>query len=260
MYLGIDIGSITAKAVIVDENGRIMAWKVGESGFDHCQAAQSVTDDVLLSSGLAFEQINSVVATGYGRNNISFASKSVTEITCHARGAIHELPQTNMIIDIGGQDSKVIKVDSTGRVLDFCMNDRCAAGTGRFLEVMAASLKIPLEEMGAMAMAANKPAPISNVCTVFAESEVISLVASGAKRENIIRGLCRAISERVSAMARQVGLQEPIAMTGGVAYNGGVVMELEARLGAAIHVPSNPQIVGALGAALLARAERTGSK
>ncbi|MEN8135906.1 MAG: acyl-CoA dehydratase activase [Thermodesulfobacteriota bacterium] len=255
MYLGIDIGSITAKAVLVDDSGQMIASSVSKSGFDHNQAAQTVADDVTQQAAIDMDKINTIVATGYGRNNIPFASRAITEITCHARGALHELPDCRMVVDIGGQDSKVILVGPSGRVIDFCMNDRCAAGTGRFLEVMANSLQIPLDEMGPLAMTADNPASISNVCTVFAESEVISLISAGKKREDIIRGLCRSISERVNSMVTRVGLDQPIAMTGGVALNKGVAMELEQMLGVTINVPSSPQIIGALGAALLAKEE-----
>jgi predicted CoA-substrate-specific enzyme activase len=255
MFLGIDIGSITAKAVLVDDAGEMIAWSVRKSGFDHNQAAQTVAADVTRQVAVGMEEINTIVATGYGRNNVPFASRTITEITCHARGALHELPDCRMVVDIGGQDSKVILVSPNGRVVDFCMNDRCAAGTGRFLEVMANSLQIPLDEMGSLAINSDRPASISNVCTVFAESEVISLISAGKKREDIIRGLCRSISERVSSMVNRVGLDHPVAMTGGVALNKGVVMELEQMLGATINVPSSPQIIGALGAALLAKEE-----
>lgn len=255
MFLGIDIGSITAKAVLVDDSGQIIAWSVGKSGFDHNQAAQKVATDVTRQAAIGMAAISTIVATGYGRNNVPFASRAITEITCHARGALYELPECRLVVDIGGQDSKVILVSPGGRVVDFCMNDRCAAGTGRFLEVMANSLQIPLDEMGPLALTSATPASISNVCTVFAESEVISLIAAGKKREDILRGLCRSISERVSSMVNRVGLVQPVAMTGGVALNKGVVLELAQMLGTTINVPSSPQIIGALGAALLAKEE-----
>lgn len=253
MFLGIDIGSMTAKAVLVDDSGAMVASSVCKSGFDHNLAARTVVDDVVQQAAIRMADLRTIIATGYGRNNVPFEAKTITEITCHARGALHEMEECRMVVDIGGQDSKVILISPAGRVIDFSMNDRCAAGTGRFLEVMANALQIPLAEMGELAMTADRPASISNVCTVFAESEVISLISAGKKRENIIRGLCRSIAERVSSMVNRIGLDRPVAMTGGVAFNRGVVLELEQMLGTPINVPSSPQIIGALGAALLAR-------
>ena len=197
-------------------------------------------------------QIGRVVATGYGRIAVPFASKKVTEITCHARGAYHLFPQTRTVIDIGGQDSKVIRLGKDGRVVDFVMNDKCAAGTGRFLEVMARALEVSLEDMGRLSDLARERLTISSMCTVFAESEVVSLIAEGHPKEDIIRGLHDAVSERVAGMAERVGLENGVTMTGGVAKNAGVVRSLEERLGVKISRPEEPQIVGALGAALIA--------
>jgi predicted CoA-substrate-specific enzyme activase len=177
----------------------------------------------------------------------------VTEISCYARGIHHLYPEVQTVIDIGGQDSKVVAVGPRGRPLDFAMNDKCAAGTGRFLEVMVRALQMELKELGPSALRARRAANISSTCTVFAESEVNSLVAEGADREEIVAGLCRAIAQRVGAMARRVGVEPPVAFAGGVAKNVGVVRALEEALGAQLVVPEEPQIVGALGAALVAR-------
>jgi predicted CoA-substrate-specific enzyme activase len=254
VYLGIDIGSLAAKGVLVDDEGRMAAWTVIPSGHDHPGVAEEVTRAVLEAAGVGPEALLGTVGTGYGRSSIARADRRVTEITCHARGA-HALDAAcRTVIDIGGQDSKVIRLDARGRVVDFAMNDRCAAGTGRFLEVMAQALEVPLERMGQAALEATRAARISNVCTVFAESEVVGLIAGGEPRPNIVRGLCRAIAERVGAMAGRVGIAPPVAMTGGVALNRAVVVALEEKLGIPIAVPQLPQIVGALGAALLARA------
>jgi predicted CoA-substrate-specific enzyme activase len=193
------------------------------------------------------------VATGYGRISVPFADKKVTEISCHALGAYKLFPDTRTVVDIGGQDSKVIQVGPAGKVLDFAMNDKCAAGTGRFLEVMAAKLKVPLSQMGSLSMGANGEVRISSVCTVFAESEVISLVAKNHPKEEIIRGIHRAIVNRVWSMVKTLGVKRELTMSGGVAKNRGVVALLEEKLGHPIQVYQEPQIVGGLGAALYAK-------
>ena len=253
VYLGIDIGSLAAKAVLLDADGRTAAWAVLPSGHDHPRVAAELTRVVLQDAGVGPDELLGTVGTGYGRSSVAGAGRKVTEISCHARGAHALDPACRTVIDIGGQDSKVIRLDARGRVVDFAMNDRCAAGTGRFLEVMAHALEVPLERMGAAALAATRTARISNVCTVFAESEVVGLIAGGEPRPNIVRGLCRSIAERVGAMAGHVGLAAPVMMTGGVALNRGVVAALEQQLGVPIELPALPQIVGALGAAHLAR-------
>jgi predicted CoA-substrate-specific enzyme activase len=198
------------------------------------------------------------VATGYGRISVPFADKKVTEISCHALGAYKLFPDTGTVIDIGGQDSKVIQVGQGGKVLDFAMNDKCAAGTGRFLEVMAAKLGISLDEMGSLSLKGEKEARISSICTVFAESEVVSLVARNHPREGIIRGLHRAIVNRVWSMVRTIGTHGEVTMSGGVAKNKGVVALMEEKLGKPIHVYREPQIVGAFGAALFAARDKAG--
>ncbi|HWR97291.1 MAG TPA: acyl-CoA dehydratase activase, partial [Candidatus Methanoperedens sp.] len=209
MYLGIDIGSLAAKGVLLDAAGRVAAWTVIPSGHDHPHAAEEVTRLVLDAAGAEPGALLGTVGTGYGRASIARAGRKVTEITCHAHGAHALDPACRTVIDIGGQDSKVIRLDARGRVVDFAMNDRCAAGTGRFLEVMAQTLAVPLAGMGAAALAATRTARISNVCTVFAESEVVGLIAGGEARPNIVRGICRAIAERVGAMAGRVGGDQP---------------------------------------------------
>jgi len=207
----------------------------------------------LKKSGDNFKNLSSIVATGYGRINVPFADKSITEITCHALGANWLNPGTRTVIDIGGQDSKVISIDENGRVVDFIMNDKCAAGTGRFLEVMAQALGVKTEELGNESLKSKKKITISSMCTVFAESEVISLVAEGCAKEDIIRGLHKAISNRICSMACRLRLENIITLTGGVAKNTGMVQALKKRLKAKVYVPEEPQIVGALGAAIAAR-------
>jgi len=196
--------------------------------------------------------IGRVVATGYGRAAIEGADETITEITCHARGAYRFNPAACSVIDIGGQDSKVIRIGQGGRVEDFAMNDKCAAGTGRFLEKTSASLGVPLEGIGEAAAAARERLQISSMCTVFAESEVISLVAEGKSVEDILRGLCFAIAIRNKALFTRAGARAPYMMTGGVARNAGVVRALEEILGEQVYVPDEPELAGALGAAILA--------
>ncbi|MDW7990080.1 MAG: acyl-CoA dehydratase activase [Archaeoglobaceae archaeon] len=191
-----------------------------------------------------------MVATGHGRNMVSFANKKITEITCHAVGASFLIPKTGTVIDIGGQDSKVIAVEN-GKVLDFVMNDKCAAGNGRFVEVMANALGIKIEEVGDLALRATNKVRISSTCTVFAESEVISYLSSGEGIENIIAGIFDAIAGRVVAMVSRVGLRKEVVLTGGVAKNLGVKRAIEEKLGVSVLVPEEPQIIGALGASVL---------
>ncbi|MCU0845994.1 MAG: acyl-CoA dehydratase activase, partial [Spirochaetes bacterium] len=201
---------------------------------------------------IARSEVDRIVATGYGRNSVSFADSSITEITCHAAGAHYLNPRIRSIIDIGGQDSKTISVDDAGRVKDFAMNDKCAAGTGRFLEVMARALEVDLDEFGTLSLRSVNPSKISSLCTVFAESEVISLISKGEIRDNIIAGIHESIAARVVAMAKRVGVVPPIMMTGGVAKNRGVVDALEKKLGSPIEVSASAQENGAIGAAVLA--------
>lgn len=249
---GLDVGSLSTEAVLVDHGGRIIAYTIRPTGHHCLEAAEEALAETLNRVGIRREELGSVVATGYGRNTVSFAHKRITEITCHAAGTHHLFPEVRTLIDVGGQDSKVIRLDARGRVMDFTMNDKCAAGTGRFLEVMAAAFGMGVEEMGPYSLKARKEISISSVCTVFAESEVVSLIAQNVPREEIIRGLHQAIVHRIWSMAETVGIQSPVGMSGGVAKNRGIVSLLEERLGETIKVYEEPQIVGALGAALLA--------
>ncbi len=255
---GIDIGSLSAEALILDMEGGIAGYAIVQTGANSTDAALSALEKAFLASGIKRDQIRRTVATGYGRVSIPFADKRVTEISCHAMGAFHLFPDTGIVIDIGGQDSKVIRVGEGGRVLDFAMNDKCAAGTGRFLEVMADKLQVELDDMGPLSLKAGGEVGISSVCTVFAESEVVSLVARNHPKEEIIRGLHRAIVNRVWSMVKGIGVRGAVTMSGGVAKNTGVVRLMEEKLGQPIHVYSEPQIIGALGAALLARRDFQG--
>ncbi|MBN2077744.1 MAG: 2-hydroxyglutaryl-CoA dehydratase [Spirochaetes bacterium] len=249
--LGIDIGSITTKAAVVDD-GKLLGTTVGFTGYNIGKAWRHVTDELLGELGLEFSAMGKIVSTGYGRNGVDAAHKAITEITCHAAGAHFCAPHVRSIIDIGGQDSKSILLDDSGKVKDFAMNDKCAAGTGRFLEVMARALQVDLEEFGEISLQAEKPGRISSLCTVFAESEVISLISKGEGRENIIAGIHESIATRVAAMASRVGVREPVMMTGGVAKNIGVVRAMENKLGLKIEVSEFAQVMGAIGAAVMA--------
>ena len=252
-FAGIDIGSLTCDAVIIDETPRILSSAIVLTGARSRNAIESAYNQAIEAAGLNGGKVSGLVSTGYGREQVEGRQKSITEISCHAKGAFFLFPKTSLILDIGGQDSKTIRVSEEGHVMDFAMNDKCAAGTGRFFEVMARALEIDLDDMGALAARSTKSLSISSMCTVFAESEVVSLVARGEKVKDIVAGLCKAVAERTRALAHRVGISPEVTMTGGVAKNLGVVRALEELLGHKFNIPDEPQIVGALGAALYAR-------
>ncbi|MCU0848024.1 MAG: acyl-CoA dehydratase activase [Spirochaetes bacterium] len=248
---GIDIGSITAKALALSGN-EILGSRVAFTGYNPEQAAADIFGALLAEIGIERASIGAVVSTGYGRNAVRFADRAITEIICHAAGAYFQDPSVRTVIDIGGQDSKIISIADGGRVRDFAMNDKCAAGTGRFLEVMSRAMEVPLDSFGEMSRRSKSPAPISNTCTVFAESEVISLISKGVQRQDILAGLHESIASRIASMAARIGVAAPVMMTGGVAKNGGLVDALERCLSVEISVTPNAQVNGALGAAVLA--------
>ena len=252
--MGTDSGSLTAKAVIMDSEKRIVANAVVQMGFVSQKALDIAIDTVLTEAGMKLDDMAYIVSTGYGRRRLKCSNKSVTEISCHAKGAHFLNPDVKTVIDIGGQDSKVIAVDHQGNASNFAMNDRCAAGTGKFLEVMAKALEVDLEKTGEMALQYTNKLEISSVCAVFAETEVISLVAQGNSIPDILAGLHEAIASRILGMVSRVGQRQPVMMTGGVAKNIGVVKALEKAMGVSIIVPPQCQIVGAIGAALFAAA------
>jgi predicted CoA-substrate-specific enzyme activase len=249
---GVDVGAITAKAAIFSD-GELLATALIFAGYDRAAAARQVLDQALAQARLNRAQISRLVATGYGRVQVPGADRTVTEITCHARGAHFLCPDVRTVIDIGGQDSKGIAVGARGRVLDFVMNDKCAAGTGRFLEVMARALEVDLADFGALALSAPRRATISSTCTVFAESEVITHLAAGTPRPEIIAGIHEAIAARVATMVGRIPVQDTVVLTGGVARNAGVARMLEEKLGHTIFVPAQAQLAGAIGAALIAQ-------
>jgi len=247
---GIDIGSMSTKAVIF--NGQSYYKAIAPTGWSPRQAAEQVFNDLLKQSEHSPDQIDFIVATGYGRVSIDFADRVVTEITCHARGAAYLVPGTDLVIDIGGQDSKVIRINEQGQVLDFAMNDKCAAGTGRFLQVIAAALGVDVSELASLS-AGKSPLTLNSMCTVFAESEVISLISQGKEKGEIIAGLHQSIARRIASMVQRMGAINRITFTGGVARNEGVRESLEQQLGVPVLVPEDCQMAGAIGAALIAQ-------
>lgn len=250
-FAGIDIGSTMTKVVIMDEQGETLAAFIGPTGPEHRHLALETLDQAVKDADLTFDDLDFIVSTGYGRINCPFADKQVTEITCHARGIHYLFPKANIVIDIGGQDSKGIKLDQDGKVANFVMNDKCAAGTGRFLEVIAETLGIQLADMGAVSLKADGYVQISNTCTVFAEHEVTSRLAEGVAIPEIVAGLHEAIAGRVVNMVRQLGISPDVVVTGGGAKNIGLVKALEHKVGFEVLVPPEPLLTGALGAALV---------
>lgn len=245
---GIDIGSTATKAVIYD--GDIVAQSMVPTGWDPREAGLRAYGEALNMAGMDEGRVGAIVGTGYGRISLPIFTSRITEITCHARGAHHLYPETRTVIDIGGQDCKVISLNADGSVADFVMNDKCAAGTGRFLQVMAGILDVDLSELGELA-AASDPVPLSSMCTVFAESEVIGLLARGAGKGNISAGIIDTIASRVHALSGRVPFADAVSFTGGMAQNGAICRIIAKSLGAELHVPESPQFVGALGAALI---------
>ena len=252
MYVaGVDLGSLTAKAVII-KDGKIAASHVMPAGYNSAETSKKVMEECLKELGLSIDDLAYTVSTGYGRINVPFADKQITEITCHAKGAAHFFPEAKTIIDIGGQDSKAIKIQN-GRPIDFVMNDKCAAGTGRYLEVTADALGIPIEQMGPIALGAKNPAQISNICTVFAEQEVVARLAEGVPLDDLVAGILESLASRISRMVNRLKAEEELVITGGGAKNVGLVTALSEKLGCAARVPPEPLLTGAVGAALLGK-------
>jgi len=255
-FLGVDLGSLSCDAVLLDNNGGVLASSVVPTGARNREAIARATDEVLKVAGITEDQIRATVSTGYGRDRVEKRLAAVTEITCHARGINCLFGGTQVLIDIGGQDSKAVRLDPDGQVADFAMNDKCAAGTGRFLEAMARALQVDIEELSDLDTGASGGVTLSSMCTVFAESEVVSLIADGVAVKEIVSGLNRAIASRIVALVRRIAPTSngfSIAMSGGVAHNHGVVRALSQAFETKISVPPKPDTVGALGAALIAR-------
>ncbi len=247
-FAGVDIGSTMTKVVII--GGGKETSLIGPTGPEHRKLANRVMEEALGLAGIAFVDVTYIVATGYGRINVPFADKQVTEITCHAKGLSSVLPSARTVVDIGGQDSKGIRLEN-GKVVDFVMNDKCAAGTGRFLEIIAEALCVPLDKLGELSLAAEKPAVIGSMCTLFAEQEVVSQLAGGESVTNLLAGIHQAIAARVYALVAKLKIKPEVAITGGGAKNIGLVKALESKFGCAVLIPREPLLTGALGAALI---------
>ncbi len=249
---GVDVGSTQTKAVVIDQNRRIVARCLVDTGANVVEAAQKAFDVALAAGGLSEDAVRFVVGTGYGRYRVTFGDKQVTEISCHGRGAAHMFPQTRTVLDMGGQDSKAIRVSAEGEIVDFCMNDKCAAGTGRFLGAAAKALGMGLDDLGPTALRSSKPVRISTTCTVFAESEVLSWLGKGKSVEDILWGVHKSIATRSFGLLRRVGVVDQVTFTGGVANNPGMIKALEEALQKKLNVSADSHYMGALGAALFA--------
>lgn len=251
-FAGVDIGSMMTKVVIIGMNEEICSFVIGPTGAEHRRLANKVMKEALEQANLSFEDISYVVATGYGRINVPFADRQITELTCHAKGVSSLFPTVKTGLDIGGQDSKGLKI-SNGKLVKFVMNDKCAAGTGRFLEVIADSLGLGVEDLGSISLKSTNKINISSICTIFARREVISLLSNGAALEDVIAGLHDAIASRVIGMLKVLKIEPDIVLTGGVAKNIGVVKAIKENLRCEVLVPENPLLTGAMGAALLGK-------
>ena len=251
-FAGIDIGSTMTKVVITDGDDGICSYIIGPTGAEHRRLANKVIEEALEPAGLSFGEIDYVVATGYGRFNVPFADQQITELTCHARGVTSFFPGARTAIDIGGQDAKGLKIRD-GKLVDFVMNDKCAAGTGRFLEVIADILALKLDDLGDISLKSNNKIPISSICTIFAQQEVTLRLSEGIPLADILAGLHDSIAGRVANMVRRLGIEPDVVLTGGVAKNAGVVKAMKGNLGCEILVPENPLLSGAVGAAILAK-------
>jgi predicted CoA-substrate-specific enzyme activase len=249
---GVDVGSTQTKAVIINEDQEIVARILRDTGSNVVQAAEHVFADAVEHSGIKDDEIEYIIGTGYGRYRVTFGHDQVTEISCHGRGAVHVFPGTRTVVDMGGQDTKAIRLGENGEIIDFCMNDKCAAGTGRFLGAAAAALDLSLDDLGPTALRSERPVRISTTCTVFAESEVLSWLGKGKKLEDILWGVHQSIASRSAALMRRVGIEEEITFTGGVTRNVAMVKALEDRVGSSFNVSDDSHYMGAIGAALFA--------
>jgi len=259
-FAGIDVGSTMTKAVIL--NHGVIASVIGPTGPEQRRLANRVMEEALKKAALSFEAITAVVSTGYGRINVPFADAQYTEITCHARGIASLFPRARTIIEVGGQDTKAIKIEATGKATDFVMNDKCAAGSGRFIEVIADALGVPLDDVGELSLRSTQPARISNICTIWAQQEVAASLAQGIPIPDLLAGVHRSLAERIVTMVNRLRVEEAVVVTGGGAKNKGLLKVLSEQLGHKILVPEEPLLTGALGAALLGKemAERAALK
>ena len=250
---GVDLGSLTAKAVIM-RDGQIMTYSLIPVGFDAVATAHKVINKALEGTGLAFDDIEYIVSTGYGRVIVPFAQRNITEISCHAKGANWLEPSIRTVLDMGGQDCKAIRCNEEGKVTNFVMNDKCAAGAGRSMEVMAKLVGEPLEDIGKLSLQiVGPPINISSTCVIFARSEVLALLRKGVSKNDILAGACSALASRASNLVKRVDIETDFVVTGGIAKNPGVLTRVEEMMGVKAKVLFEPQIIGALGAALFAK-------
>ena len=253
-FAGIDVGSLTAKAVVLDGDDKVIGYEILPIGQDSFAAGTSALLQALGKAGIKREDVKSIVSTGYSRKRFTdVVTTQRTEISCHARGMHAIFPGVTTLIDIGGQDSKAMRLAKGGKVLDFAMNDKCAAGTGRFVEVMAHALNLTLDGISEAALSSKNELTLSSTCTVFGESEVVSLLSQGNSVPDIAWAIMKSIASRIIALAKRVGIEQDVAMSGGMAKNKALVENLSDRIGFDIFVPEEPQIIGALGAALIAK-------
>ena len=250
-FAGIDVGSTMTKAVIL--NGGIIASIIGPTGPEQRRLANKVMEEALKRAALSFQAIIYIVSTGYGRINVPFTDKQFTEITCHAKGIASLFPEARTLIDVGGQDVKGMKIDKMGKVIDFVMNEKCAAGSGRFIEVIADTLGVPLDQVGELSLKSKSPAKISNICTIWAQQEVAASLAQGMSVPDLLAGVHQSLADRICRMVNRLKVEEAIIVTGGGAKNKGLLKALSEQLGHEILVPEEPLITGALGAALLGK-------
>ncbi len=249
---GVDVGSTQTKAVIIDEEKNIVGRALTDTGANVVHAAQNAFKVALEDAKLREVEVEYVIGTGYGRYRVTFGNEQITEISCHGRGASQMFPNTRTVVDMGGQDTKAIRVNAQGEIVDFCMNDKCAAGTGRFLGAASMALDIPLEDLGNTALKSQKPVKISTTCTVFAESEVLSWLGKGKKIEDILWGVHQSIAVRSAGLMRRVGVDSEITFTGGVSRNQAMVKALSDKLEMPLNVSEDCHYMGALGAAIFA--------
>lgn len=252
--IGLDIGSTTTKGVIINHRAEVITSYLRLTGASVTNAVQEVIERLLEQGDASLNDVP-VISTGYGRAMVDSAQRAITEITCHSVGIHHLNPEIKLLIDVGGQDSKVIRIGNDGKPMDFELNDKCSAGTGRFLEVMARVLEVPIEKLGPLALESDNPCSISSTCTVFAESEVIGKIGSGQSPQDIAAGIHQAMASKISTLSRRVGVVEPVAITGGVAKNPAFRHYLAKQLGIELWVPETPQLTGALGAAIMSLKE-----
>lgn len=251
---GVDVGSTQTKAVIINEDLKIVGRALVDTGSNVTIAAQNAFDIAVKNGDIHEEEegVEFIVGTGYGRYKVTFGDAQTTEISCHGRGSVHMFPGTRTVVDMGGQDTKAIRVAETGEILDFVMNDKCAAGTGRFLGAAATALGVPLGELGVVALRSSRPTKISTTCTVFADQEILSLIGKGKKVEDVLLGVHNSVVSRALSLMRRVGIEKEVTFTGGVANNIGMVTVLNQELGFDVNVSSDSHFMGALGAALFA--------